>query len=201
MSDTHPSPAPFEQTSAPGLRVVVMGVSGCGKSSVGQGIAKKLSLPLVEGDEYHPERNIQKMQHGIALIDEDRADWLFILGETLASNGGMVLTCSALKASYRNLLRHACSTAGRKLFFVHLAISQAESLRRVGSRKGHFFAPSLVASQFETLQDPTGEPGVLTLDGEEPIDALAQQAADWLATQATSRCQLHQESAPCDDQS
>lgn len=161
----------------PGIQVVVMGVSGCGKSAVAHGIALRLALPLIEGDDFHPASNILKMQQGTALTDGDRAQWLHTLGQELARHPqGVVLTCSALKATYRSSLR----AAAPRLRFVHLAITQAESLRRVGSRPGHFYPPSLVASQFEALQDPAGEYGVLSLAGSAPPEELAQKAATWL---------------------
>ncbi|WP_092132881.1 gluconokinase [Polaromonas sp. YR568] len=181
MPPVSPSPAPAaaDSLAAPPVRVVVMGVAGCGKSAVGRLVADQLALPLIEGDDFHPTGNIRKMQQGIALTDEDRADWLRQLGAELARHpAGVVLTCSALKAAYRDSLRQA--TQG--LQFVHLAISQAESLRRVSVRPGHFYPPSLVASQFEALQDPSAEPGVLTLEGDEPLEALARRAADWLTS-------------------
>jgi gluconokinase len=159
------------------IHVVVMGVAGCGKSAVGQRIARQLNLPLIEGDDFHPTSNITKMQKGVALADADRVDWLLKLGAELASRTqGAVLTCSALKADYRDTLRQSVSP----LHFVHLAISEAESLRRVANRPGHFYPPSLVASQFQALQDPVNERGVLVLDGQMGLDALAVAAADWL---------------------
>ena len=159
------------------IHLVIMGVAGCGKSAVGQRVAQALNLPLIEGDDFHPQRNIHKMQQGIALTDDDRADWLRLLGEQLAAQpAGAVLTCSALKRAYRDTLR----AAAPGLRFVHLAITQAESLRRVAARPGHFYPPSLVASQVEALQDPTGEPGVLSLDASAPLDALALQAVGWI---------------------
>ena len=160
-----------------GVQVVVMGVAGCGKSAVAQRMARQLALPLIEGDDFHPASNIAKMQQGSALTDDDRAQWLHTLGTELARHPqGVVLTCSALKTSYRSTLR----AAAPQLRFVHLAITQAESLKRVGNRPGHFYPPSLVASQFEALQDPAGEYGVLSLAADAPLDALAQQAVGWL---------------------
>lgn len=165
-----------------------MGVAGCGKSAVGQRIAAEINMPFVEGDDFHPATNTEKMQRGIALLDEDRAEWLDLLGAQLAQHrSGMVLTCSALKASYRNSLRQATAGAGMRLYFVHLAISPAESLRRVATRQGHFYPPSLVASQFEALQDPSNEPGVLVLPGDQGIKALAKAAAAWLIKEAAKR--------------
>lgn len=159
------------------IQLVVMGVAGCGKSALGGLIAGQLALPLIEGDDFHPASNIRKMQGGIALTDDDRAEWLATLGAQLTGNpGGAVLTCSALKLAYRDTLRHAASG----LKFVHISISQAESLRRVGQRPGHFYPSHLVASQFEALQDPSGEPGVLTLCGNESVEQLAAHAVSWL---------------------
>ena len=154
-----------------------MGVAGCGKSAVGRLLAQQLGLPLIEGDDFHPVGNIRKMQQGVALTDVDRAEWLHALGSELAAHpAGMVLTCSALKAAYRDSLRRAT----RNLYFVHLAITEGESLRRVAQRLGHFYPPSLVASQFEALQDPSGELGVLTLQGDTPPENLAQKTVAWL---------------------
>jgi gluconokinase len=165
------------------IHVVVMGVAGCGKSAVGQRVASQLSLPLIEGDDFHPASNVAKMQQGVALTDADRADWLRKLAAELAKHpNGAVLTCSALKSTYRDALRRGVQS----LQFVHLAITQSESLRRVASRPGHFYPPSLVASQFEALQDPAHEPGVLTLDGQLPLDRLAERAVTWL-TNSTMR--------------
>ena len=169
-----------------GVHLVVMGVAGCGKSAVGERLAALLALPLIEGDDFHPAANVQKMQHGIALDDADRDGWLQTLGAELARRPhGAVLTCSALKLGYRNALRASLPGLGFEglgfcLGFVYLAISQAESLKRVAQRAAHFYPPSLVASQFEALQDPSAEPGVLALDGSAPPDVLALCAADWV---------------------
>ena len=161
-----------------------MGVAGCGKSSVGERLAAELGLPLVEGDDFHPPRNTEKMQRGLALTDADRADWLQLLCAQLVQNpSGLVLTCSALKLTYRDSLRQAAFNVGRQLYFVHLAVSQAESLERVARRKGHFYPPSLVDSQFKTLQDPSAEQGVLVLQSNRDMDDLVALAAAWLAEQ------------------
>ena len=183
MSDADVSPAAVALAQSPGtcVRVVVMGVAGCGKSAVGQLIAAQLGLPLIEGDDFHPASNVSKMQRGVALTDDDRADWLQTLGLALARHeGGAVLTCSALKAAYRDRLRAAATP----LYFIYLKISEAEALRRVAQRAGHFYPPSLVASQFAALQDPSGEPGVLTLDGESLLTDIGQGAAQWLTSTA-----------------
>jgi gluconokinase len=156
---------------------VVMGVSGCGKSEIGQRIAEGLRLPLIEGDAFHPPANIEKMQRGIALGDDDRAGWLDELGRQLRAHPqGAVLTCSALKRSYRDRLR----AAQPGLLFIHLALPQDEALKRVAARPGHFYPPSLVASQFEALEDPRGEPGVLQVDARHAPEEIARTAGDWL---------------------
>ena len=155
------------------LHLIVMGVAGCGKSAVGERLAAALGLPLVEGDSFHPPGNIRKMQQGVALTDEDRAGWLRQLGAELSGRpAGAILTCSALKRSYRDRLR----AASPGLRFVHLALSQPDALERVARRAGHFYPPSLVASQFESLQDPSGEPGVVVVDALLPLDQVVAQA-------------------------
>lgn len=169
--------------------LVVMGVSGCGKSSLGVALAADLALPLIEGDDFHPPANIEKMQAGIALTDTDRAGWLATLGTELASRqGGAVLTCSALKRAYRERLRAAVPT----LRFVFMEISPADAQQRVESRAGaHIFPGSLVASQFATLESPVGEAGVLAVPATAPLPLLATQVRDWLAASA-----VHDNGAP-----
>jgi gluconokinase len=159
------------------IHVVVMGVSGCGKSTVGRELAGRLGLPFVEGDDFHAAASIGKMKHGLPLTDEDRAGWLRQLARELASRAsGAVLACSALKRSYRDLLR----TGAPDVRFLHLSLTPAQALARVASRKGHYYPASLVASQFETLEDPSGEPGVRVVDAMRPIDEIATEAAEWL---------------------
>jgi gluconokinase len=147
-----------------------MGVAGCGKSAVGERIAAQLALPLIEGDSFHPDSNIEKMRRGIPLCDTDRAGWLQRLRAQLQRHpAGAVLTCSALKMAYRDVLRS--SQPG--LRFVHLALTQQQALERVARRPAHFYPPSLVASQFEALEDPSGEPGVLVIDATLPLAQVA----------------------------
>jgi len=118
-----------------GASVVVMGVAGCGKSAVGQQIAQALGLPLVEGDEFHPASNIEKMKQGQPLQDEDRAGWLDRLGQELQRHpGGAVLTCSALKRAYRDRLRQAAPGPP----FVPLALTAAQAPQRGAPRGGPF---------------------------------------------------------------
>ena len=178
-------PAP---NSCEPLRVVVMGVAGCGKSAVGQGLAQLLGLPLVEGDEFHPAANVEKMRQGRPLEDQDRTGWLDRLGEELErQQGGAVLTCSALKRSYRERLRRSAPA----LKFVHLTLSPEQALQRVARRDGHFYPPSLVASQFAALEDPHGEPGVLALDASQPLPDVTSRAAAWLSAPAATALGVH----------
>jgi gluconokinase len=162
--------------------VVVMGVSGCGKSSVGAALAGALNLPLIEGDDFHPPANVAKMAAGVALTDADREQWLAALATELAAHPqGAVLTCSALKRSYRDVLR----AADPGLRFVHLRITRDEAVKRVAARAGaHIFPPSLVDSQFATLESPAGEAGVLEVDATLPIDSLTPKITTWIRGQA-----------------
>ncbi len=159
-------------------QLVIMGVAGSGKSSLGAAIANHLGWALIEGDDFHSPANREKMRTGIALTDADRSGWLDSLCEALqAHRDGTVLTCSALKRSYRNKLR----TSSPQLGFVFLEISESAALERVASRAGgHLFPPSLVASQFADLEPPTGEPVVLTLKASLPLATLIEQSLSWL---------------------
>ena len=154
-----------------------MGVSGCGKSAVGAELAARLALPLVEGDDFHPEGNIRKMREGVPLTDRDRFDWLQQLtAELRARPQGAVLACSALKRSYRDMLRGAVPA----LHFLHLALTEQQALERVKARTDHFYPPSLVASQFDALEDPAPEPLVLAVDATAHVDRIVEQATRWL---------------------
>jgi gluconokinase len=150
-----------------------MGVAGCGKSLVGARLAARLNLPLVEGDDFHPPGNIEKMRQAVPLTDADRADWLQRLADELrALPQGAVLTCSALKRAYRDRLR----SGAPRLRFLHLSLTPHQALERVASRTDHFYPPSLVASQFEALEDPAGEPGVQVVDATLHIDRVVDAA-------------------------
>jgi len=167
-------PAPTDQTES----LVVMGVAGCGKSSLGSAVAHALGRPLIEGDDFHAPASIAKMKAGTPLGDADRAQWLAVLALELTIHpGGAVLTCSALKAAYRQRLR--AGTPG--LRFAYLRLDRAESLRRVAARGArHVFPPSLVDSQFAALEAPDAEPGVLTLDATLPLAELCRLTTRWM---------------------
>lgn len=158
--------------------IVIMGVAGCGKSSLGVAVAQQLGLPIVEGDDHHSAGSLDKMQRGIALTDADRAGWLAALGLQLQRYPqGLVLTCSALKRIYRDQLRQAAPG----LSFVYLDISREQAAARVAARaSAHFFSSSLVDSQFATLEVPTVEAGVLRVDALLPLSSLQTRVCDWL---------------------
>jgi gluconokinase len=144
--------------------IVVMGVAGCGKSTFGQALAAQLELPWIEGDDFHSLEAKAKMAAGTPLDDADRVGWLQTLSALISENTmGCVIGCSALKRSYRDLLRGAGGVKGN-VQFAYLRLTREEAQRRVSSRAGHFFSDTLVASQFAALQDPSGEDGVITLD-------------------------------------
>ncbi len=155
-----------------------MGVAGCGKSSLGNAVARVERLPLVEGDDFHSAANRAKMSQGIALTDADREGWLDILGQQLQAHPrGLVLTCSALKRSYRDRLRKAQPG----LHFVFMDIRREDAQTRVTARSAtHFFSTSLVDSQFATLESPVGESGVLRVDALLPLVQLQAQVSAWL---------------------
>ena len=158
--------------------IVVMGVAGCGKSSLGAAVAADAGLPLVEGDDFHPSGNRQKMSAGVPLSDADRVDWLATLGEQLRTHrDGLVLTCSALKRAYRDTLRAACPG----LRFVFLDISRDDAQRRVAGRgAAHFFSTDLVDSQLATLESPVGEPHVLRVGALAPLADQRREVSTWL---------------------
>lgn len=142
---------------------VVMGVSGCGKSMVGAAIAAALHVPFIEGDTLHPASNVAKMAQGIPLTDDDRFPWLDRIGAEIAgaASEGLVVSCSSLKKIYRDRLR----SAGRsRVVFVFLNGSESVLAERMAARRGHFMPASLLKSQLATLEDPSGEPGVITID-------------------------------------
>jgi gluconokinase len=166
-------------TSGSPFSLVVMGVSGCGKSSLGDAVASALQRPFIEGDAHHSESNRTKMREGIALTDADRVSWLDTLAAELRAGSPIVLSCSALKRSYRDRLR----AASPGLRFVFMDIDRDEALRRVASRSAHFFSTSLVDNQFETLERPDGEAGVLRVDATDPLPQLQAQVCEWVHQQ------------------
>ena len=158
--------------------VVVMGVTSCGKTTVGEALAKELNAAFfIEGDKLHPESNIAKMSAGIALTDEDRWPWLIRVGMALAGHECKIASCSALKRVYRERIAQA---AGRPVAFVFLDGSRELLMKRIAERKGHFMPPSLLDSQLKTLEPPQPDEWALRLDIAQPVAELVVQAAAWL---------------------
>jgi gluconokinase len=153
--------------------MVVMGVSGCGKSTVGAMLAAHFGIPFIEGDAMHPAANVEKMRAGHPLNDEDRWPWLDALAARLRDdairNGGAVASCSALKAAYRDRIRAVCGADTRFLF---LDCSRETLERNVSARKGHFMPKSLLDSQLATLEPPHGEARAIVIDGDRSLDAV-----------------------------
>jgi gluconokinase len=158
--------------------IVIMGVAGCGKSSLGQALAGALGWRYIEGDAHHAPASIAKMRAGVALTDEDRSGWLAELGRLLAAQpDGQVLACSALKRRYREQLR----AASPGLRFVYLEISRELSLQRVAARADqHLFPATLVDSQFAALEAPLGEAGVLVVAAADTPEQQLGQTLGWL---------------------
>ncbi|MGA0587876.1 gluconokinase [Dyella sp. KRB-257] len=159
--------------------VVVMGVSGSGKSSFGAALADALHARFLDADDLHPPVNRRKMAAGIALDDADRQPWLDAVAIWMAKRSEQgepgVVACSALRRRYRDRLR----ASGGEVRFVYLRVPEAELRRRMEHRM-HFMPPALLRSQLDTLEDPSGEPDVLTLDGTRPLaDSVAHTMA-WL---------------------
>ncbi len=165
-----------QTTTAPDLprRWVVMGVSGSGKSEIGRRLAQRLSLAYVEGDDDHPAANVAKMAAGIPLDDADRQDWLLILQSRIRAaqqqGTGLVLSCSALKRRYRDLLRQGDPA----LVFVHLDGARELIAARMQARSNHFMPPTLLASQIRDLEPLAQDEDGLRLDISHPPEQLIE---------------------------
>jgi gluconokinase len=167
----------------PPLRLIVMGVSGCGKSTVSQGVAQRLGLDMVDGDALHTPQSVAKMRAGVALQDDDRWPWLDRIGDYLAGNPdgapGRVVACSALRRAYRDRIR---AHAG-EVCFLFLQGDYALIAQRMRQREGHYMPADLLDSQFQTLEPPgPDETDVITLPIDTPMAALIDQAVSALQT-------------------
>jgi len=157
------------------LVLVLMGVSGCGKSTVAGVLAGRLHWPFEEGDSLHPQANVDKMASGRPLTDEDRRPWLELVAEWIESRldagESGVVTCSALKRSYRDLLNRR----GRGVLFVYLAGDKETIYARLAARQEHFFPSSLLDSQFSDLEEPAADEPSLRVDVGPPPATIATQ--------------------------
>ncbi len=156
------------------LWLVVMGVSGCGKSTVGHAIAQQLGLPMVDGDDLHAPESVARMKAGQPLTDTDRWPWLDRVGQRLAaSEPGLVIACSALRRSYRDRIRlHA-----GKVRFLFLDGPQDLIARRLQQRSGHYMPATLLDSQFSTLERPgPQESDIVRIDIDRPVSDLVAAA-------------------------
>jgi gluconokinase len=171
-------------TGAP-LAVVVMGVSGTGKSTLGTLLADRWHAPFLEGDTYHSAANVAKMEAGAPLTDDDRWPWLDRLGAALGAaaraDGVAVAACSALRRAYRARLEAA---AGMPLRFAFLDTDRAEIARRMGARTGHYMPASLLDSQLATLEPPGVDERALRLDADGAPERLCREVSAWVETAA-----------------
>jgi gluconokinase len=152
---------------------VIMGVSGSGKSTIGAALARALGVEFVEGDELHTAENVRRMAAGIALTDADRHGWLVAIAGRLRdakrAGVGLVVSCSALKRSYRELLR---SVGVADVRFIYLSGSRALISQRIAGRYDHFMPPTLLESQFAILEEPTPDERVWTCDITQPPNVI-----------------------------
>ena len=164
-------------TASPRL-IVVMGVSGAGKSTIGEALAERLGVPFIDADNLHPRANVEKMRGGTPLVDADRWPWLEIVADamrnTADTNGRVVCACSALRRAYRDCLR---KRAGEPIAFVLLHGDRSVIAARQADRPGHFMPPELLDSQFATLEPFEPDEHGIVLDVALPIDEIARQAA------------------------
>ncbi len=162
--------------------VVVMGVCGCGKTTVGRALADRLGWPFFDADDFHPQANVAKMAKGVALTDEDRGPWLDRLAAEMRAIAGKgqhaVLACSALKESYRQRIAQGVKNPegdeGSEFRIVYLRGDAKTIEPRLALRSGHYMPPSLLASQFATLEEPEG---AIVIDIRQTTEAQAAQIA------------------------
>ena len=158
------------------MQIIIMGVSGCGKTTVGAALAKDLGLPMLDGDDLHLPESVAKMRNGVALQDADRWPWLDRVGEQLAlsaTSGGLVVACSALRRAYRDRIRRLAPSVR----FVYLYGSFELIAQRLSQRVGHYMQADLLASQFQALEPPAAdEADVISLDIATELHELVEAA-------------------------
>lgn len=153
-----------------------MGVSGCGKSTIGQLLSQELNIPFFDGDDFHPQSNIDKMSRGVPLKDVDRHGWLVLLNELAKKQlqvNSCIIVCSALKKSYRDILNTGIQNQA-KWFYLEGRFNQI--LERIDKRENHFMSSNLLRSQFDTLEEPEGAFKVnISLNPEEIIEKFTNK--------------------------
>jgi gluconokinase len=182
-----PQDSPLDGLTLPHA-IVVMGVAGSGKTTIGQALAERLSFEFRDGDEFHPAKNVEKMRAGIPLDDSDRAPWLAAIAawidEVRAAGRHGIVACSALKRAYREVL----VGKRRDVRLVYLKGSQDLIAGRMAARRGHFMPASLLASQFATLEEPRDEEGAIVVSiASEPPEIVAAIVANLHAPQQRGR--------------
>src|SRR5271156_2983078 len=177
MATSSMSTAASPPASEASVAIVVMGVSGAGKTTVGVRLAQALDAEFIDGDDLHTDAARAKMKSGHALTDEDRWPWLDRIGARLAQGERTVVACSALRRAYRDRLR---AEAGPKLRFVYLEATPEEMRARVAGRVGHYMPASLVDSQFAALEPPRDEPDVITISADAELDVEIPRLAERL---------------------
>jgi len=162
------------ESTAAVTRVIVMGVSGSGKSTIGALVADAMDIPFLDGDSLHPMSNISKMAAGTPLTDEDRWPWLEIVGDELAGTtaAGIVIACSALKRSYRDVIRAKAPDT----IFLHLDGSLEVLSSRLEGRSGHFMPPALLQSQLSALEPLGADERAVVIDIAQGITEILEQA-------------------------
>ena len=168
---------PLQNHSQPLQKIVVMGVAGCGKSTLGLALANALSARFIEGDDLHSPAAVEKMRAGLSLTDADREPWLQRIGQELATaTASVCVSCSALKRRYRDALR----ASEPQLRFVYVAISEQDASARVTSRLEHYMPQGLVRSQFLALEVPSGELQTLHINANDSTNTQQDLVLQWL---------------------
>ena len=174
-------------SSAALVAVIVMGVSGAGKSTIAEALARRLHWRYEDGDTFHPASNVAKMKAGHPLSDDDRWPWLRAIADEIDRLGSVgeraVIACSALKRAYRDVLVHG----RRDVRIVFLSGTQPLVARRLAGRKGHFMPPDLLASQFRTLEPPSDDEHPITISIEATVDAIVDTIVQHLSPDAADR--------------